>query len=207
MMQPTKHWFGAHGMQLSTAMPRRRFRDDFGVDQWVENTATQRHARLGSRSTFALHSDFCLGGNGKSSAHRARRRPNLPLRGVKTGRSMSSGFSPSRRGLPARQLERDGPISGYGALRGGDAPRGDCVRHAAVSLHNVLCFVDGPNDKARETQSLPKESRHTTIGPHSCHDDVCVLRHDGEHKIRCRYARSRRQMARRVKGVRAIQSC
>jgi hypothetical protein len=234
MTQPTKHWFGAHGMQLSTAMPRRRFRDDFGVDQWVENTATQRHARLGSRSTFALRSDFCLGGNGKSSAHRARRRPNLPLRGVKTGRSMSSGFSPSRRGLPARQLERDGPISGYGALRGGDAPRGDCIRHAAVSLeelrlrreglgttgndeeraiaapvtlHNVLCFVDGPNDKARETQSLPKESRHTTIGPHSCHDDVCVLRHDGEHKIRCRYARSRRQMARRVKGVRAIQSC
>jgi hypothetical protein len=28
MMQPTKHWFGAHGMQLSTAMPRRRFRDE-----------------------------------------------------------------------------------------------------------------------------------------------------------------------------------
>jgi hypothetical protein len=86
---------------------------------------------------------FCLGGNGKSSAHRARRRPNLPLRAVKTGRSMSSGFSPSRRGLPARQLERDGPISGYGTLRGGEARRGDCIRHAAVSLEELRLRKEG----------------------------------------------------------------
>lgn len=40
---------------------------------------------------------------------------------------------PRSRGLPVRQPERDGPISGYGTLRTGDACRGDRFRHAAAS--------------------------------------------------------------------------
>jgi len=130
---------------LLCSNPYRRGRNSMAQRRsWPGNDAVKRrgHAHAGYRTRAAI----------------AESRPGVPgvFPQIKPpllaiwGKHDPFFIPPRSRGLPVRQPERDGPISGYGTLRTGDACRGDRFRHAAASRERARPERHGANGDSAE---------------------------------------------------------